>query len=215
MKPSALTSIVIIDDHSLVRSGLKALIEKDPAFRVLGEAGNALEALQVVRDKKPAAVILDYALPGSNGVAIARMLLAERPDLKILMVTGSLDMSFISEAVRMGVLGCVRKESNSAELLEALHGVARGEVRLCPDAAAALAQSVRSAASSGGNDPNALSEREQQVLKWVAKGLRNKEIADKLGVSIKSVETYRSRLMRKIGCGSTADLMRHAISLGL
>jgi two-component system response regulator NreC len=206
--------IVIIDDHTLFREALLSLLKSSPWIEIAGDAGDAESGFQLVEREQPALVLLDLQLPGVTGLDLAKRLLQLPAPPRLLILTGVNDMSFVPEAVQIGVAGFLRKEAPSAELIRAIHTVLDDKVYLCSEAATAISDSVRSR-HSPHSPSDLLSERESQVLTFVAQGLRNKEIADKLGVSIKSVETYRARLMAKLNCDNAADLMRYAIRNGL
>lgn len=209
-----LPRLVIIDDHTLFREGLRSLLAASPWFLVVGDTGEAKEAVPLIEKLEPSLVLLDLQLPGVAGLELVRQILALKDAPKVLLMTGRQDMGFVPEAIHLGIAGCLRKECPSTELIRAIHTALDGKVHLCPEAATAISESLRGVGTQGAGE-QALSERENQVLALVAQGLRNKEIADRLGVSIKSVETYRSRLMTKLGCASTAELLRYAVSHGL
>jgi len=212
----AKTRILIVDDHLLFREGLRSLLARDPQLNILGEAGDAASALEQTLSTQPDLILLDLQIPGTTGLKLTRELLALEPCPKVIILTGTQDMSFVPHALELGIAGCLRKELSSEDLLRAIQTALEGKVFLCSDAATAVTQSIRNpqaAAGQAGADP-LLSERELEVLTHVSKGLRNKEIADLLGVSVKSVETYRSRLMKKLNCQSTAELLRYAVNHG-
>ncbi len=206
--------IVIIDDHTLFREALLSLLKSSPWLEIAGDAGDAEEGFQLIQREQPALVLLDLQLPKVTGLELARRILQIPNPPRVLILTGAGDMSFVPEAIQLGVSGFIRKEAPSTELIRAIHTIFDDKVYLCSEAATAISDSVRSRQSMQSS-ADALSEREGQVLAFVARGLRNKEIADKLGVSIKSVETYRARLMAKLNCDNAADLMRYAIRNGL
>ena len=210
------TRILLVDDHVLFREGLRSLLAHDPNFIIGGEAGEAAGALVMANASKPDLILLDLQMPGTQGLQLTRQLLAIEPPPKIIILTGSTDMSFVPKALELGVSGCVRKELSSDELRCAIDTALKGKVYLCSEAATAVSQSIRDGATSPDSTASRppLSEREKEVLAHLSKGLRNKEIADLLGVSVKSIETYRSRLMTKLDCRSIADLLRYAISHG-
>jgi len=206
--------IVIIDDHTLFREALLSLLKSSPWLEIAGDAGDAEEGFQLIQREQPALVLLDLQLPKVTGLELAKRILQIPNPPRVLILTGAGDMSFVPEAIQLGVAGFIRKEAPSTELIRAIHTIFDDKVYLCSEAATAISDSVRSRQSLQSS-ADALSERESQVLAFVARGLRNKEIADKLGVSIKSVETYRARLMAKLNCDNAADLMRYAIRNGL
>jgi len=206
--------IVIIDDHTLFREALLSLLKSSPWLEIAGDAGDAETGFLLVQREQPTLVLLDLQMPGVVGLDLAKRLLQLPTRPHVIILTGTNDMSFVPEAIQIGVAGFLRKEAPSTELIRAIHTVFDDKVYLCSEAATAISESVR-ARQTLQSSAEALSERENQVLAFVAQGLRNKEIADKLGVSIKSVETYRARLMAKLNCANAADLMRYAIRNGL
>jgi DNA-binding NarL/FixJ family response regulator len=154
---------------------------------------------------------MDVTLPDGNGIVAARRIHAARPELKILILTSRIDPQAANEAVMAGASGFIRKEERSDELVRAVRVMLAGKVYLSPDAATAVAGALRDPPKSG----TVLSERERRVLELVAGGLSYKQMAADLGVSVKSVETYRARLARKTGCSTRADLVRYAVRTGL
>jgi len=208
---------LLVDDHNLFLEGLKGLLLSSGDVTIAGEAADAPSAIALAAALKPELVILDLHLPGARGLEVARQLLALSPAPRILILTGAPDMQWVPEAVQLGVLGFLRKDATKEELHTAIVSLRENKTYLCSDAAAAVFNSIRNPSAPAGThglDPT-LSERERQVLALVAKGFRNKEIADQIGTSIKSVETYRSRVMTKLNVNSTAELMRYAVQHGL
>jgi DNA-binding NarL/FixJ family response regulator len=208
--------IVLVDDHRILRDGLRMILQKVPDFTVVGEVGDGQGAIECVRKTAPDLVVMDLHLPDENGIACTRRILAERPGTKILVLSGNPDLTRVQEALRAGALGYVLKDKAADELVRAVRTVMNGKVHLSPSAATALVEGLK-ANPAPGVAPAApmLSERELAVLKLTVEGLRNKEIAERLDVSTKSVETYRARLMSKLGCASTAELVRYAVRAGI
>lgn len=214
---SSPTSILLIDDHTLFLQGLRALLRGAPEYTVIGEANDAPSGIALAATLHPDLILLDLHLPGSRGLDSARRILALAPAPRVMILTGASDMDFVPEAVQLGVMGFLRKDAPSTELIHALNCLRENKTYLCSEASAAVFHSIRNPgveAKNTGLDPS-LSVRETQVLTFMAKGLRNKEIADQIGTSIKSVETYRSRLMTKLKVSSTAELLRYALTHGL
>jgi DNA-binding NarL/FixJ family response regulator len=204
--------IVVVDDHRILRDGLCALLVREPGFAIVGDTGDALGAIKCVEQNGPDVVLLDIALPDENGLALAQQLLAVRPKLKIIILSANCDESQVDEALRLGSKGYVCKEEAMTELVRAIRTVMDEQTYLSPHASTALVQYLNRYPS--GRVPEAklvLSPRELEVLKLLVEGLRNKEIAGRLGVGTKSVETYRARLMAKAGCSSPAALVRFAL----
>lgn len=209
-------NIVLVDDHRILRDGLRLVLEKEADFKVIGEAGDVCGALACVRQTAPDLVVLDVQLPDGNGLDAARQMLSFQPGIRILMLSGDPDQRFVNEAMRLGISGYLLKDEASQELVRAVRLVMSGKVYLCPASATALVHQFRvNPEGSAASAKAQLSEREAEVLQLVVEGLRNKEIADRLGISVKSVESYRARLMVKAACSSPAELVRYAIKEGL
>lgn len=203
--------ILLVDDHKMFRDGLRLRLQLEPDFLVVGEAASAAEAYAAVERDAPDVVIMDVALPGENGIAATRRILAARPGLPLVVLTSIFDPGIANDALLAGARGFLRKEDASDELVRAIRTVLAGKVHLSADAATALTDALRERAPSGP----LLSERELAVLKGVAEGLTYKEIAAAMRIGVKSVETYRARLARKLGCSTRAELVRYALRQGL
>jgi DNA-binding NarL/FixJ family response regulator len=208
--------IVVVDDHNIMRDGLRMILEKEDGFVVVGEAEDARTAVECTLREQPEVVIMDLQLPDETGVVAAARILASRPATKIVMLTAALDRQSIQQALRAGAVGYVVKDEAAAELVRAVHSVVKGKVHLSPTAATALVDRLRGTAEVAPPTTGvALSERETTVLTLLVDGLRNKEIADRMNVSPKTVETYRARILTKLGYSSTAELVRYAVRTGL
>jgi DNA-binding NarL/FixJ family response regulator len=197
---------VIVDDHDMVRRGLRGLIESRLRYAVIGEASDGREALTVVGEAQPDIVILDYSLPFQDGLSVARTLKELYPRVEIVMFTLFEQERVVSEAIEIGVLGFVLKSEDEKFMLEALESVALGRQYFTPTLAKARKESRHIATSSIG-----LSAREQEIVQLIAEGLVQKNIAYKLGISIKTVETHRTNALNKLGLATTADLVRYAL----
>lgn len=202
-------NILLVDDHSIVRQGVKLILENEPSFKVAGEAGCADDALIEAAHCKPDVVIMDLHLPATDGIEASRRILAVHTAAKIIVLSAETSPEIINRALQAGVSGYVEKSSAGDELIRAIHTVLSGRFYLCPTITTALirAQDLRSKQETGPT----LSEREKAMLRLITSGLRNKEIAEKLKLSVKSIEANRSRLMAKIGCSSVAELVRYAL----
>jgi len=205
--------IVLVDDHRILRDGLRLRLKQEPDFEVVGEAADAPEAYACIERTKPDLVIMDLKLPGENGISATRRIRATRPKIGIIVLTSAVVDPAAHEAMAAGANGFLCKEDASEELVQAVRVVMSGKVYLTPDGATAVAQAL-SAKPGAAREP-ALSERELLVLKGLADGLSYKEIADQLNVSPKSVETYRARLVKKTGCATRAELVRYAVRKGI
>jgi DNA-binding NarL/FixJ family response regulator len=204
--------VVIVDDHEAIVNGLTMVLKRQPDFEVVGVAGNAAEGLQRVSETRPDLVILDMNLPGSNGIIVAREILRQLPETRIIIFSGYVTPEYVQEAVQAGVIGYLSKAYKMTEFQAALRAAQQGQLYLCPDAATLLAQDYRKRVSA---EPFQLSDRERDILKRVAEGGSTKEIADALKVSVKTVETHRQNIMSKLNLHSIAELTKYAIRQGL
>lgn len=208
---SAETRVLLVDDHALVRAGLRRLVEELPGVRVVAEAGDARAAFAALLDAEPELVLVDLELPEAGGAALVRRLLAERPELRVLVVSGHEECLAAEEALRAGAAGFVCKSAPAEELRSALEALRDGQAWLSPAVARGLAGRLR-----GSRGPAAeLSQREREVLVALANGLSSREIAAELHLSPKTVDAHRVRLMRKLELHKAAQLVRYAIRAGL
>lgn len=210
------TTILIVDDHAMVRKGLRMTLEAQPDLSVVGEAGTLQEGIEVAARVKPQIVTLDLSMPGSSGVASVERLRTAAPSARIIVVTMHDDPAYVRSAIAMGAAGYVHKGAADTELISAIRAVARGRVFIDVGDAATLETILSPDASPAGKSPvDTLSTREREVLQQVARGYTNRQIADDIGLSVKTVESYRSRLMKKLGLRERSDLVRLAIDMGL
>lgn len=204
--------IVLVDDHRILRDGLRSLLDRQHGFLVVGEAGDGREALECTKKTVPDVLILDIHLPDQTGMQILRQVLASWPAIRIIILSANPDRALVDEALRLGAAGYLCKEEAWNELTRAIQTVMRGQVYLSPVASTSLAANLKTEQSSAApSDKQEFTDRELDILKLVFEGLRNKEIAGRLGISVKSVEVYRSRLMAKANCSSPAELVRFAL----
>ncbi len=216
--PAMSTRIVVVDDHELVRTGLRLRLEREEGMEVVGEAAEAASAYALIAERAPDLVVMDIDLPGEDGLAATATIKARWPKTQVLALTGSAPTSIAHAALLAGVDGLVFKNEASDDLVHAVRTVASGKVFLSPEAATALVTALRTSAVAPSlalpTCPE-LSERERSVLKGLADGFSYKEIAAEIGVSVKTVDTYRARLSKKLGCTNRAELIRCAVRLGL
>lgn len=205
-------SVVIIDDHPLLRDGLKLLLKQEK-LRVAGEAGSAKDGLECVKQSQPDLIILDIHLPDVSGLQVLTSFQIAAPAARVLVLTAASDGFTINKAILAGAAGYLLKECSMEELVLAIKAIREGKVYLCPGAAAVVAQNLRQSGAAPST-PVQLSPRESQVLDYLVRGFRNKEIAGEIGVGIKSVDTYRARIMEKTGCRSVSELMQYALKMG-
>jgi DNA-binding NarL/FixJ family response regulator len=202
------TRIVIADDHPVVRAGLRALIDSQDDMQVVGEAGDASIALTRVRELKPDIVLLDLSMAGGGGLRAQQTIAAAEPGAKVVFLSMHSDPAFVRTAIAAGAAGYVTKKTAHTELLNALRTVRRGKRYLDP----AVSEGLLPPLSHG---KAILSSREQQTLRLLAAGHTNQEIARRLFVSVKTVETYRARIMEKLETRSRAEMVRYALHAGL
>ena len=210
------TRIVLADDHPIVLDGLRNLVRAESDFELVGEAANGLAALKVIRDCKPDVAVLDISMPELNGIVLSRRLAGELPGLRILVLTLHEDRAYLNQAMEAGVRGYVLKRSAVENLVQAIRAVMTGGIYLDPAIAGRVFNDKRASAKlsvSKGAAP-ALTDRESAVLKMAALGFTNKEIAARLDVGVKSVETYKARGLEKLGLKTRAELVRYASGQG-
>ncbi|MFL5303274.1 MAG: response regulator [Anaeromyxobacteraceae bacterium] len=213
MKP---LRVLLADDHALVRAGLRALLAELPDVEVVGETGDGQEALRLLGEKKPDVALVDISMPGLNGIEVAVRARKEHPATRIVILSMHVDDEFVRRALAAGAAGYLVKNADRSELELALRAVARGDTWLSP----AISRSVAAAYARGGQSRPAgpfevLSPRQREVLQLIAEGLSTKEIASRLDLGVKTVETHRAELMERLGIHGVAGLVRYAIRVGL
>jgi len=211
--------ILLVDDHPVVLAGLQALVLGLPELELVGQARSASQALALVREQSPDIVTLDIALPGMNGVALAERIFEEAPEIRIVMLTHYAEASYVQKALRMGVRGYVLKASPTEKVVQAIRAVQSGGVYIDSELENFRSDWMRELAQTPGHArasiPNGkLTGRELQVLRLTAVGHSNKEVARRIGLSIKSVETYRYRACKKLLLRSRLDIVRYGASNG-
>jgi two-component system response regulator NreC len=213
--------VLITDDHTLFRSGLRLLLSNEPDIAVVGEAGDGAEAIRLARTLRPDVVLMDITMPGMSGLDATRAIRQDLPEVRVLILTMHEDEGYLRESLRAGASGYVLKRAAAAELAAAIRAAWRGETFIYPSLTRAL---VRAYLEAVGRMPpeqvvraafDGLTERELTVLQLLALGYTNQEVADLLVLSVKTVETHRARIMDKLGLKSRADLVRYAIRKGL
>lgn len=209
-------SIVLADDHLIVRQGLHALLEAEPDLNVIGQTGDGLEAVELVKRLNPDVAVLDLMMPGLNGLEVARQLSKMTPRTKIIILSMYDDEGFVLEALSNGVSAYVLKDTGSADLINAVREVTSGHRYLSPSLTDRAIDVYEQMTKLGTMDKyETLTTREREVLHLSAEGLTNNEIAQRLGISIRTAETHRSKLMHKLDVHTQADLTRYAIRRGI
>lgn len=208
--------ILIADDHQVVRDGLKALLDDPPRYQVIGTACDGREASVLARKLNPDVVIIDIAMPELNGVDATKRMLAEMPDLRIIALSMHADKRYISGMLQAGALGYVRKESAFEEISAAVDAVSQGNVYLGEGVAGVVVDDYRQMmARRAPDETDPLSAREREVLQLLAEGRKTTEIAARLHVSTKTVETHRRQIMSKLELDSVAALTKYALRHGI
>jgi two-component system, NarL family, response regulator NreC len=207
------TRLLIVDDHAVVRAGLRLLLSAEPDFEVVGEAGDARGAVFEARALQPDVILLDVVMPGESGIEALPRLRAEAPDAKVLVLSMQDDPRYVREAFAQGANGYVLKEAADAEVVAAVRVIAAGGSYVHPALGARMIAAEAEARAAAESDP--LSEREHEVMRLLALGHTNQEIATRLFISVRTAETHRAHIMRKLGLSTRAELVRHALAQGL
>lgn len=209
-----MTRIVLVDDHTLVRAGLRSLLESFPGLEVAAEAGDGASGLEAVRQHRPEVVIADVAMKGMSGLELAERVHAEMPGIRIIMLSMFSSDEFVMRALRAGASAYLLKDAAAAELEVALAAVMRGETYFSPGASKRLVERVLDPKVTAG-PLAALTPRQREILKLIAEGVHTKEIAYQLNLSPKTVESHRAQIMERLGIHDVASLVRIAIRSGL
>ncbi len=205
--------VLIVDDHAVVRSGLRRVLEAEDDIEVVGEAGDMRTAVFEAREQKPDVVLMDVVMPGGTGIEATPAVLKEAPEAKVLILSMQDDPLYVREAFQAGASGYVLKEAADTEVVAAVRDVAAGGQYVHHTLGASLVTAEAEERARADADP--LSEREHEVLRLLALGHTNQEIADKLYLSVRTVETHRAHIMQKLGFTTRAELVRYAIDTGL
>jgi two-component system, NarL family, response regulator LiaR len=202
--------ILLVDDHSVVRQGLRMFLAIDPAFEVVGEASNGSEALDLVATLKPDVVLMDLIMPVMDGVEATRLIRRQYPETEVIALTSVLEDNAVIGAVKAGAIGYLLKDTGADELLKAIRAASAGQVQLSPAVAERLMREIRTPES-----PEKLTERETDVLRCLAEGKANKEIARELQVSETTVKSHVSNILTKLGVPSRTQAALYAVRIGL
>ena len=207
--------ILLADDHALVRAGIRALLESLPGIEVVGETGDGLEAVEHVRRDPPDAILLDITLPGMNGLEAAARIAKLDVPTRVLMLSMHASAEYAARALAAGAAGYLNKDSAFDELATALEEILAGRRYLCRAIDAGLVQQFERRASTGESELDALTPRQRQILQLVAEGLGTRQIAERLYLSVKTVESHRIQMMQRLGIFDVPGLVRFAIRNGL
>ena len=208
--------VLIVDDHTILRAGLRSLLSAYPDIKVVGEAGDGTEALARVNELEPHVVVMDIAMPGVNGLVATRQILQAHPKTKILILTQYDNAEYVLPLMKVGAAGYVLKQSVDTDLVAGIRAVARGESFLHPSVAKVVLNAYLQEASSGGEDPyTQLTAREREVLILVAQGHSTREIAGLLNISPNTVDVHRAHMMQKLDLHNVAEISAYAVRHGL
>ncbi|MDQ7844412.1 MAG: response regulator transcription factor [Armatimonadota bacterium] len=202
--------ILVADDHAVVREGLRMFLALDPEIEIIGEAADGAEALRLVGERRPDVVLMDLLMPVMDGIAATRAIRAAYPETAVVALTSVLEDASVVGAIRAGAIGYLLKTTDAEALREAIRAAAEDRVQLAPEAAARLVREVRAPDS-----PETLTDRETDVLRLVAEGKANKEIAQRLGIGEKTVKTHVSNILAKLGVQSRTQAALHAARIGM
>lgn len=210
--------VLLVEDHDIVRQGVKALLDEEPDITIVGETGDGSEALLLTQKLRPDIVLMDLSLPGLGGIEATRQIRERLPDVRVVVLSMYDSEEYVFRVLRAGASGYVLKQSTSTELVLALHAVAGGSTFLSPSISQILISDYVHRAETKTSEDETLSvltPREREVLQLIARGLNNRQIAERLHISIKTVETHRGNMMRKLDVHDRAGLVQFAIDSGL
>lgn len=207
--------IMIVDDHKIVREGLRSLIEENGEYAVVGEADNGRDALKMARHLNPDIVIMDVAMREMNGIEATRQLLSQQPDICVLALSMHSDSRFVKQMLEAGALGYLVKENAFEEIILALRALMRGKIYVSPQASGGILQDVAQQQVSETGPQPVLTAREKETLQLIAEGHSTANIAERLFISVKTVETHRKKMMDKLDLRSVAELTKYAIREGI
>ncbi len=212
---SEVIRVLLVDDHTILRVGLRSFLRYHDDVQVIGEAHDGAEALARVQELQPDIVLMDIAMPGMNGVVATRLILESFPHTRILILSQYQDPQYVLPLLRAGVSGYILKDALGTDLLAALRSVAKGETYLGPAITQVMAQEIRNAGAGKVAALDALTRREREILHRIAFGQTNVRIAEQLSISVNTVEWHRANLMSKLGVHTAGELVRYALQHGL
>ena len=209
-------TLMLVDDHPIIRTGLRNTLESDDNYQIIGEAGNGMEACQLVEQLKPDILLLDWVMPGMNGLTVLNHVRQSSPQTRVIIISMYKNEAYVLQALRAGAQGYILKDSLPGEVLSAVRDVSEGRRFLSAALSEVLINSYIHKTEETALDPyDTLTLREREVLNFVAEGHTNADIASWLSISARTVEVHRSNLMRKLGLHSHKDIIRYALKRGL
>lgn len=208
-------SVLLVDDHAVVREGLRRLLSDYSEIHIVGEAANGHEAMRKVQTLSPEVVVMDLSMPGLDGIEVTKLIAKEKPKTRIIILTMHANQDYATRMLQAGAHGFIGKGAPGGELAAAILKVANKGTYLPPEMLETLPHRMASSAAGQNSPVQALSDRELQVLKLIAEGNTGREIGEQLHLSVKTVDTYRARLLVKLGLETTSDLIRFAIRHGV
>ncbi len=213
----ARTKVLIADDHAIVREGVRMILAKEPDIEVVGEAEDGRQALDLVEQRRPNVVIMDLSMPGMGGIEATKKVKKQHPAVNVLALTMHEDESYVFQLLRAGASGYVLKRAAAQDLVQAVRAAAKGEAFLYPSVARKVVEDYLKRVEAGEEREryDGLTEREREILTLIAQGLGNQQIAEKLYISIKTVQTHRAHVLEKLGLHDRTELVRYAIRKGL
>jgi DNA-binding NarL/FixJ family response regulator len=209
------TSVLVADDHGIVREGLRRLLDAESDLEVIGEARDGREVLQQVDEHKPEVVVLDISMPRLGGLETLERLRASHPEVKVILLSVHSDAPFIQSAISLGADGYVLKNGRAVEIVTAIRAVTKGGSYFSPVVAREIVEQLRTPQARSHEPFSVLSTREREVLHLIAEGMSAKEVASELSISTTTVEAHRTSLMRKLGVRKATELVRYALRHGL
>ena len=208
--------VLLVDDHAILREGLRMVLDAQPGITVIGEADDGRQAVDMAEDQHPDVVVMDIAMPNLNGLEATRQIKRRFPSVQVVILTMHENRQYLNQIVKVGATACVLKRSAGTELVTAVKAAARGESYFSPSIASMILEDYRLRLTQDTpDDAELLTEREREVLQLVAEGRTNQEIADLLTLSIKTVQTHRSHVMEKLDAHDRTDLVRYAMRKGM
>jgi DNA-binding NarL/FixJ family response regulator len=207
--------VLLIEDHTMVRQGLRRLLEMNPDIQIVGEVGDGRAALEAVRRQRPAVAVMDISLPGLNGIEVTRQLTKAAPDTKVLILSMHADEAYVRQSLRAGAMGYLLKDADEQDLLKAVTALSVGGSYFSPSVSKLVLEGYLDDGKQPEDELGSLSDREREVLQLVAEGKSNKEIAQLLHVAVSTVESHRKHVMEKLNLHNTAEMVRYAVRKGI